>query len=175
MTAPKVVSLPRGVHLTLHQLAEEFGISRETVAKRLSAADIAPSGKLSGANVYRLRDAIAPILQIGDGKDDPEEMDPFRRHAYYKAEREARQLAVDDGRLIPADEVEAERARVLKVLTQGLETLPDLMERDFGLPAMVVVRVEEACDKQREAIYSALTVDEESPTEAPDQEAADAS
>lgn len=167
--AAKVAVFPHGVHVTVTQLAEETGLSRETVGKRLREAKVTPSGKRGSYPLYRLRDALTAVLQLDEQEADPERLDPFKRHAFYKAERERRQLEVDSGHLIPAGEVETERARVMKILTQGIETLPDVLERDMGLQPAVVAKIEELCDKHREALYAALVGDVEEARDAPRQ------
>jgi hypothetical protein len=159
--AAKVTALPHGVHVTTSQLAEETGFARETVNKRLKEAGVKPAGKRGSYPLYRLRDALSAVYQLDEQEADPERLDPFKRHAFYKAERERRQLEVDSGQLIPAGEVETERARVMKILTQGLETLPDVLERDLGLTPAVVAKIEEHCDKHREGLYTALVGDDE--------------
>lgn len=164
----KVTALPRGIHVTVSQIAEETGIARETVAKRLKEASVKPAGKRASYVLYRLRDALPAVYQLDDIAADPERMDPFKRQAYYRAELERRKLEVDDRLLIPAAEVEAERARVFKLLTQALESLPDVVERDLGLPAKTVARIEHLCDRHRDELHAAL-VDGDEVDDAPDR------
>lgn len=157
----RVATLSPGMHATVTQLAEETGVSRDTISKRLREGKVKPAGKRGNYPIYRLRDALPVIFQLDEIEVDPERLDPFKRHAFYKAERERRQLEVDAGHLIPAGEVETERARVFKVLTQGLETLPDVLERDLGLAPVVVAKVEALCDRHREALYQELAAGED--------------
>lgn len=150
------ITLPKGIYVTVTQLAEETGQARDTVLRRLNDADVTPSGERSGYPIYRLRDALRALFTI-DGHLDPERMRPTDRVNYYKAERERRNLQVDAGLLIPVEAVAEERARVFKVLVHGLEILPDTIERDLGVSVEVVQAIEDHCDKCRTDIYAELT------------------
>jgi hypothetical protein len=152
-----VTQLPTGTNLSIRQLAEETGFDRDTVSKKLTESGVRPSGKRGGHPVYRLRDALPALYVTGpDGRQDPEKMDPFRRKAHYQAEHELLSLARERGELVPRMEVEQEQARVLKILVQALDTLPDLLERDCALTAAALGRVEQIVDGAREQMYEAL-------------------
>ena len=73
----EVVSQNDWFSWSLNQLSREFGIARETVGKRLSDADVKPSGLRRGHPVYRVGDAASAILvprrQSFSGVVDPEE------------------------------------------------------------------------------------------------------
>lgn len=150
----KVVNLGHGIHLSVSSISEEFGSTRETVAKRLAAANVVPSGKRGGHNVYRLRDAIAACLVTTDkGEIDPDKLRPFERHAYYKAEREQLQLQVERAELVPSLEVERRFGTLFKVIAEFFDTLPDVIERDCGAAPMFLVKLEDRLDKLREQLY----------------------
>lgn len=80
---------------------------------------------------------------------DPDKLSPFQKRAHYQAELDKLKLEQERGELIPRIEVEQEMAGVLKLVAECFDTLPDLLERDCGLPAKVLVRVEEALDRTR--------------------------
>jgi transcriptional regulator with XRE-family HTH domain len=151
----KVTELPKGIYLTISQLAEEIGVARETIGKRMSEAGVRPAGKRGNYDIYRLRDALAAI-QVADEVVNPDKLKPFERRAHYQAELEKLKLETEQRYLIPFIEVEQEQARLFKIVARTFDTLPDILERDCGLPPKVVTRVEKACDKAREECYQEI-------------------
>jgi hypothetical protein len=154
-------SLSEGLKLSISTLAAELGMTRETVAKRISAANVVPAGKRAGHPVYRLRDVLKPLVMVSeDGEDDPDKLDPYRRQAHYKAELQKLQLETETREVIPRIEVEEEQARILRVVALMLDTLPDVLERDCGLSSSTVTRVEKVLDQVRDGLHKTLTEDE---------------
>lgn len=154
----KVVDLTRGVHLSVSSISEELGATRETVAKRLAAAKVKPSGKRGGHPVYRMRDAIAACISTGvDGEVDPDKLKPFERHAFYKAEREKLQLEVERAELLTSLDVEQRFAATFKSIAEFFDTLPDVIERDCGANGMMISKIEERLDQLREQLYTQIT------------------
>jgi phage terminase Nu1 subunit (DNA packaging protein) len=88
---------------------------------------------------------------------DPERLSPFQKRAHYQAELDKLKLEQERGELVPRIEMEQEMAVVLKLVAECFDTLPDLLERDCGLTAKMVGRVEEALDRTRGDLYSKLT------------------
>jgi hypothetical protein len=147
-----------GIHCSLRQLAEETGLDRDTVQRRISAANAVPSGKRGGHPVYRLRDVLrALLLKDEEGRIDPEKLEPYQRQAHYKAELDKLKLDQETRELIPRIEVEQEQARILRVVAQTLDTLPDIVERDCGATPAQVQRIERAVDECREALFTDLS------------------
>lgn len=157
-----VIPMVSGTHLSVRAFAIETGQDRETVTRRIQAAGIKPSGQRGGYPVYRLRDLLrASYVTTADGELDPDKLPPFQRHAHYKAE--AQKLAVEQerGELITRIEVEQEQARIAKIVSHGLETLPDILERDCGLAPGMVQRVERQIDAIRDRMYREMVGDED--------------
>lgn len=153
----KVVQLPPGVLLSQKQFADESGRDRETIGKRVKASGIQPSGKRGGYPVYRLRDLLhSAFLTDDEGKMDPDRLDPFARHAYYKGEREKLNLQVERGELLSSLEVEQKFAGVFKAVAEFFDTLPDVLERDCAASAIQVARIEARLDQVREELYTQL-------------------
>jgi hypothetical protein len=96
-----------------------------------------------------------------EGSLDPDKLEPFKRQAHYKAELQKLQLETETREVIPRIEVEQEQARILRIVALMLDTLPDVLERDCGLAATMVARVEKALDQVRESLHKALTDDED--------------
>lgn len=151
-----------GVYLSINQIATEFGFARATVAKRIDALGIRPTEKRGGHPVYRLRD----VVRIAEGQSpqgdevDPMRMRPTDRRAWFQSENERLKFEQEEGRLIPAGEVEAEMAEVAKIVTRALETLPDRLERDLRLSPAVVESVAQQCRAVREELHAAMSGEE---------------
>jgi hypothetical protein len=95
------------------------------------------------------------------GPANPENLSPFLKRAHYQAELDKLKLEHERGELIPRIEVEQEMAALMKIVAECFDTLPDLLERDCGLPTKALTRIEAALDKARESFYSRLNqVDE---------------
>lgn len=147
---------------SIARLAEEFGLDRRTATKRLREAGVPPMGKRSGHDVYRLRDAAPALVDLvmpaGEGGVvDPRDLPPMERRAYFQSENERLKVETTVGKLVPAAEVEADMAHLVKQVTQTLETLPDVLERDCALSPEQVVQVQESCDELRQAMWEAVT------------------
>lgn len=110
-----------------------------------------------------IRAYVRYLRQAGtaEGTIDPDRLRPFERHAHYKAETEKLKVETERGELIPRIEVEQEQARIAKIVAHGLETLPDVLERDCGLAPDVVARMERHIDAVRERMYAELTEGED--------------
>jgi len=94
-----------------------------------------------------------------DKDDDPEQLSPKERLDWYRGETERVKLAQAKGELIPAAQYEADLADALKRVATGLESLPDVLERDVGIGGAAVERTIAAVDAMREDLYKALTHD----------------
>jgi len=151
---------PRALDLSIRRLAEEFAMARETIAKRLTAANVRPSGTRSGHPVYRLRD-VCPALFANaaldeNGEFDPRQLKPSDRLAWYRSEHERVQLLEVSRQLIPAIEVQSEMAEMVRLFVQFLDTLGDQLERDVGLDAMTVDALNKSVAKHRAKLYAHL-------------------
>lgn len=110
-----------------------------------------------------VRAYVRYLRQAGtaEGAIDPDRLKPFERHAHYKAEKEKLAVEQERGELIPRIEVEQEQARIAKIVAHGLETLPDVLERDCALTPETVARMERHIDAVRERMYAELTEDDD--------------
>lgn len=92
--------------------------------------------------------------------DDEGKMTPRDRLAHYNAELKLRELQIQDGELYVAHEHDRAVSRVFKAVAAGLETLPDVLERDAGLDGHQLECVFALIDKLREQIYLSVAGDE---------------
>ncbi|EIT69462.1 hypothetical protein WQQ_30440 [Hydrocarboniphaga effusa AP103] len=90
-------------------------------------------------------------------------MDAFRRKALVQSQREELKLAAERGEVIPADEVQDEISRVLKLVAQKLDQIPDILERDCGLSGRAVEIIERELDKLRQNLADELSADDNEP------------
>lgn len=137
---------------SLNQFSREFGIARETVAKRLSDANVKPSGERRGHPVYKVKDASMAILlpQVTPGSfDNPDLMAPSDRRHWYASELDKTKLQREQGLLVSVEDC---REQLVEVIMAGLpifDSLADELERDFGLPPEIITKVEEKVDALR--------------------------
>ncbi|MDT4818288.1 hypothetical protein FQZ97_513810 [compost metagenome] len=87
---------------------------------------------------------------------DPDGMPPKDRLDHYRAEREKIRWEAEQRISIPAPEVEQVVATAFKALSQGLDTIPDVLENDCALGAAEVERTIEVIDNIREGLYQQL-------------------
>lgn len=149
------------ISFSLGTWAAEAGVSRDVLRRILSERGVQPSGKRGGHPIYRARDVIAALTSDRADADDPDKLKPWERKAHYQAEHEKLRLQVERGELVPSIEVEQGHGQIFAIVTQAYDTLPDVLERDVGLNAMQLVRVEKHLDEAREALYQALNADED--------------
>lgn len=154
----------RLTEVSISRLAAGFRMARETVSKKLAEANIQPVGKRDGYPVYPLREAAEAILGTAsfdeDGNADPRKLAPEKRKAWYQSEISRLQVETNTRQLIPAGEVEAEFADLIKSLVQYLDTLGDQLERDCGLTPEQVERVNETVTSLRAQWYAKLIQDD---------------
>lgn len=152
-----VAKLPRGILMTANQLAEETGLARETVVKRLTDASVTAVGQRRGYPVFRLRQALPAVLQLDQDHSDPSSLDPYKRRAFYQAEIEKLDLETREGLLVPFAELEYTLAKVMKAFVNAFETAPDVVERDCGVSPAVVDRLDKHFNARRLELYEILT------------------
>lgn len=136
---------------SIRAYCEEHGHDRDTVSRKLTESGISPAGTDRGNAVYRESDLHLVACSGHDGAP----RDPHRRKSYFAAELDRIKLEKTCGELVPRVEVEEEYARLVKIMVQFLESLPDKMERDCGLGAAVVSKLEVWLDEARQDLYRA--------------------
>lgn len=144
---------------SISRLAEEFGMDRKTISGRIREAGIPPIEKRNGYPVYQLADVVAAVLGVADsgggegGVIDPRDLPPKDRKDYFQSENERLKVEMTMGTLVPAVEVEADMADLVKHIVQFLETLPDELERKLALKPEQVLKVQARCDSMRQQMY----------------------
>lgn len=159
--------------MSISTLANEFGMTRETVSKRINRAGLDPHGAAKGHATYRLRDAVKAILGLpidrkefatgGDGREyDPSELPPNERLAWMRSESERLKVSTAKRELIPAAVFEAELAKAFKLVAQTLDTLMDRLERDCALSPEAIERGQVVIETVRAELFASVTDSEPS-------------
>ncbi|EGR0666953.1 DUF1441 family protein [Vibrio cholerae] len=148
---------------SISKIAECFGMSRNTVSKRLREFNVQPSGKERGSDVYALKDA-APALFKSDSLPagavfDPNKMPPGMRKDWYQSENERVKLEKALGQLCESGDVARNYALLAKSVIQVMETMPDVLERDCGLTPSQVSKVQQSIDDLRDQIAVMAALD----------------
>lgn len=146
----------RLIHWSIRRLADELRMDRPALSRRLKEAGLKPSRQWHGHPQYRLREACEVIFQQSGIVADPRELKPLDRRAWYQSERERMRLLEEAGLLIPAGEVEATYAELVRSFVGFLVALPDQLERRVGLPPEYVEALHFEIDAQRDALYRSL-------------------
>lgn len=138
---------------SLTQLSREFGIARETVTRRLNDAGVAAAGVRRGHPVFRVRQAAEAILvppsRSGEFINDPDKMSPKERSDWFRSENDRVKFERDSGISVHADKAREQMAVIAKTGLEVLETLPDILERDFQLDPDIIESVELKIDALR--------------------------
>jgi hypothetical protein len=154
----EISSIQEAYCWNLTKLSDALGLHRDTIRKRIQAAGVVPAGVRNNANIYALKDvarAVFSDLTTGDTQD-PDQMLPTDRKAWFQSETERVKLEKELRQLIPADEAHREMAVLAKAVANGLDVIPDMLERDCGLNADAVMRVCDSIDVIRQQLYEAI-------------------
>ena len=154
----RLIALPPGVLLSVRGFAEELNLDRDTTARRIRDAGLAPAARRGGSPVYRLRDLLRAAYLVADGFD-PDELRPFERRAFYQGEHEKLRLQCERAELLARTDVEREAARIAGIVTHTFEILPGALDRDCGATPAMLARVERHIDAVRKAMSAAMIED----------------
>lgn len=155
----------KNLRLNINQLAAMTDLHRQTIAGRLSQVPLAP-GSNPKLKLYSVLD-ILTVLLTRTAEPSQQKVDdylPQDRKAWFQSERERLKFEQETAVLIPASDVSREYSAIAKAVVQVLETLPDILERDCGLPPAAVSRVQDVIDDLRDQmaqrVFDADTDDE---------------
>jgi hypothetical protein len=153
MGVDNVSNLDDWQYKSLSQLAQLFGVSRDTVKRRIEDERIKPGGERRNHNVYHIGDVAKAVFQFSrkyDGTISPEDMEPKDRKDWYQGESERIKIQCQIGELVKVSDVRETMAKIITPGIQLLESLPDILERDFSLAPDAVIAVEKRIDILRE-------------------------
>jgi len=145
----------RPLHASARQLADIFDHDRDALIREAAEAGIAPTK--DGYPVKR-------ILAMLTGSD-PGAMTASGRLTLAKAHLAEMRAAKEARKLISVDDVEQEQARIFAIVARTFDTLPDIIERDCGLPVHALDRMEKALDVARTELHRSLTSFDDPPAQ----------
>lgn len=139
--------------LSITELAQILGRDRKTVAAIVRPLTPTPDSSKTRKN-YTVRTLLRAL-------DNPQElnvnqMTPAERRAHWQAENERLKYESSRRFLIPADECRREYTILAKSVVYMLESLPDLLERDCGLPPGATAYVQKVIDDFRDDLAVAV-------------------
>lgn len=151
-----------GLEVSLSSLSREFGMSRETISKRLMAAGIQPSGRNRGNDVFRVGAAARAIVSADYGCAagpviDPSTLGPKDFKDYWGGKNEELKFERESGQVIDLPDHEDAVADLAKVLIHAIETIPDMLEQRYGLDADQLEAIEATIDDARARLAEKLS------------------
>lgn len=149
---------PASLGVPLEKLADFLGLTPRRVRQLLDDGHVvrAADGKdfefLPSVKAY-----IAYLQQAAQGKavsDDGKDKQKAQTELL-KIQRDRAQIELDKSRgvLVPIDDVRASTIKLLKVLSEGVDSLPDLLERKTGVTGAIVEATSEVCHHWRMRLY----------------------
>lgn len=113
-----------------------------------------PTGERRGFPVYSVGQAakaiLAPVISQGGAANDPDRMSPKERSDWFRSENDRIKFERESGIAIYADESREQMAVIAKSGLQVLETLPDILERDYNIETEIIISIEQKIDVLRE-------------------------
>lgn len=139
-------------NMSLHQLSQVFGIARETVMSRITSGRVSPSGEKGGHAVYDVSQVYRAIRDYelpSYSNRNPNDMPPKERRDWFESENARLKMEKETGRLIDAEQVRQMMADLVKPGIQLMETIPDILERDYSQSTKAVMDIEKRIDELR--------------------------
>ncbi|WP_163836940.1 DUF1441 family protein [Spartinivicinus ruber] len=146
--------------LNITQIAEFYGIHRNTVMKRIRQEGIEPTDKVGNANRYDIAE-VEHLFYESETRNlqpgySPEDLPPKDRKDWYQSENERLKFELACSELIPAKEVRQESIKLMKTLVAFFESLPDKMERTRLFTSDQLDLLENQCDQFRNQLHMTL-------------------
>jgi phage terminase Nu1 subunit (DNA packaging protein) len=104
--------------------------------------------------------AVAEWRLKGSSRD-ADELSPTEYRAYWQGKNEQLKFDVASRELIPSEDVGRGYSLLVKSLAAFCDSLPDVLERDAGLPPEALEIVQRLCDQERESLYQQLVATED--------------
>lgn len=142
------------------QVAEFFEVAVKTVDGWVRrGCPVVQRGSTAKPWVFDLLDVARWRFgnEVTPGGEDPDQMTPGDRKAWYESETKRRALQVSDRELIPVEDVERTVATAFSAIAQGLRGLPDNIERRTGCDPATVEAIEQALDAEMDALADKLS------------------
>mgnify|MGYP000733881602 CR=1 FL=1 len=138
------------------QLAEAFGLHRDTIRKRLNQVGVQAVCIRKNAALYLLKEAAPAItrqLSSNESEINPDKLSPGERKAWFDSENARLNFEEACGNLCESHEVAKVFADCFKAIVNPLDSLPDLLERKANLSPEQIELVISQVDNVREEMY----------------------
>ncbi len=175
------VVMKKGKIVNKAELSEILGIAERTITSyQKNGLPIEIDGGRGQSNSYNTKEVIDWLIDWRMSKlSSPGVQAKYvfeeerARLTHHQANREALKEQEEEGELIPAEHVARQDAEKNKAFVQLIDQLPDILERDHGLPADVISQVVAGLDDFRNTCAQALaTAAEQAEITEPEPEAA---
>ncbi|HYW57691.1 MAG TPA: DUF1441 family protein [Polaromonas sp.] len=143
------------------QLAVYLGITERRIQQLAADNEIPPGEDGRYWLLESTKGYLAYLQKAAQGKavsDDGKKKQGVQIELL-QAQRDTAQMELDKKRgfLLPIDQVRDSTVRLLKILTEGADSLPDLLERKAGASGAVLNAVGEVCDQWRLRLFERAT------------------
>ncbi|NYZ70467.1 DUF1441 family protein [Endozoicomonas sp. SM1973] len=146
--------------LNITEIAEFYGLHRDTVRNRLRREGIEPVTKIKNTPLYDIAE-VEPLFYESETRNlqpgyDPDELPPKDRKDWYQSENERLKFQQACKELIPAKDVRDTNVVMMKTLVAFFESLPDKMERTRLFTPDQLDLLEQQCDQFRAQLHQKL-------------------
>lgn len=118
--------------MNINELAAATGIHRQTVAKRIAGL-VPAEGSHCRLKLYDISEAFPAIYSVaGTHNNEPSQMKPGDRKAWYQSENQRIKLINRLSELVPADEAKREMALLVAIVIKSLNSWPDRLKSEKG-------------------------------------------
>ena len=146
--------------MSLRGLATVTGLHRQTINNCIQKNNIQPKGQNKGHPVYALVDVLPHFCQAGPSTPQgggKKTYTPLEQNQMAGAKLKTLKVQEVMGQLLRADQVRLAWADVIKQVMAGLETLPDVIEREVKLTPEQIVAMVATIDRMREDMAKSIT------------------
>ncbi|MBV1788622.1 DUF1441 family protein [Marinobacterium sp. D7] len=152
----------RDFEYNISAIGRMFDIHRSTLRKYILEEGVKPSTEKAGIPLYRLKD-MAPVLEryyestaVSMHTGEPDLFLPRDRLHWFQSETERLKFLVTTGKVEDIHDVRRDMAVIVRQVANFFDSLPDILERDFGVDVKTLQEVQDSLDQVREELYREL-------------------
>lgn len=142
------------------RLAVYFELGRDTIRKRLEAAGVSPAQEIGQTRYFKISEAAQACFgEVGrfNPGADAENLTPSEEKDYWMARLKEVEFKRTISEYVEATEVRKEFKALYETIDQVIQSYPDILERDEGLPPKEVDSMVRLCDQLSKTIYDACS------------------
>jgi hypothetical protein len=144
-----VTSLDSWRYMSLNQLSQIFGIARETVKSRIDFYRVPSATEKEGHSRYDAKlvyQAIADYNAMRVDTSDPDKLPPKERRDWYEGNIAKKKDLLASGELVKTIDAHNWMSELVKPGIQLLQTIPDILERDYAIEPQAIADIEQRID-----------------------------